>query len=231
MLLVDHVLAAARVWRHRETVELEASAAFARLARELAAVGAAPVVVAMAAEAAGDERDHAVRCRAIVDRLGPELSPVAPRAGVELGPRTLPPRRRALYAAVAMSCVTETISAALLVEMRACATDPVVAETVQHILRDEVRHSRLGWAHLAAEAAAGDVSWLAPHIAPMLRAAVSDDVAVTSAATGAPEFGVLPAAKVRAIVTTAVSEIIAPGLRAHGIEAQGLSFEVEPRHV
>jgi hypothetical protein len=210
--------AVARVWRFRERVELEAADQFERLATELERVGADRAVIELAHEAAADERVHAGLCRNLVDRFEPGLEPLAPALGLRLGPRHRSRRSAALYAAVAMSCVTETLSAALLLHMREAAVDEPVAATVHHILRDEIDHSRLGWAHLATEARRGDVSWLADHVPAMLRDALAADLEpMTAASDDLSAYGILPAARVHEIARQTVAEVIAPGLARHGI--------------
>ena len=223
MLLGDHLLSVARVWRHRERVEREAADQFARLAGDLRDAGAPPALIDMAEAAAVDEAEHAVLCRAVVDRLAPGLAPLAPALGVSLGPAGLSPRRRALYRAVALSCVTETFSTALLLEMRRLATDGQVHATVQRILRDEIDHSRLGWAYLAWVAAREDVSWLSAHLPGMLREAIGGDL--PPAAPAAPirhageDRGVLARERILEVAGRAYDQVIAPGLARYDIRA------------
>lgn len=217
-MLLGHDLLArvARIWQHRERIEHEAAVLFEHHAGELAAIGAPAAVTRLARQAAADERDHARRCRALVDRFNPGLPPLEPAPTVPLGPRRASRRDRALYTSVAMSCVTETLSAALLLHMRARASDPLVAETVHHILKDEIDHSRLGWAHLAAEAQRADVTWLAPHLPGMLRSAMTTDLEpMTSPDLSA--YGILAPDEVAGIVDRTVATVIAPGLARFGV--------------
>ena len=222
MLLGNCVLATvARVWRHRERVEWEAADQFARLAVELEHVDADPAVIELATRAAADERTHAAMCRALVDQYGPELAPQSPSLGGQLGPRHAARDRRTLYACVAMSCVTETLSAALLLQMRDRAKLGLVRDTVHHILKDEIDHSRLGWAHLAAEAQRTDVSWLGAHIGGMLRGAMASDLEPMGQAAESVEdlsaFGILSAAIVQEVYLQTVSDVIEPGFARFGI--------------
>ncbi|HUH03280.1 MAG TPA: hypothetical protein VML75_14885 [Kofleriaceae bacterium] len=217
MLLGNHLLTrVARIWQHRERIEREAAALFEHHAGELAELGAPAAVTGLAARAAIDERDHARRCRALVERFHPGLAPLEPAPTQALGPRHASRRDRALYASVAMSCVTETLSAALLLHMRARARDELVAETVHHILKDEIDHSRLGWAHLAAEARDLDVTWLAPHIPAMLRDAMATELAPMTG-PDLSAYGILAPGEVASIVDRTVATVIAPGLARFGI--------------
>ena len=219
MLLGNQLLTrVARIWQHRERIEREAAALFEHHAGELAELGAPAEVTRLAARAADDEREHARRCRALVERFHPGLPPLEPAPTQPLGPRHASRASRALYASVAMSCVTETLSAALLLHMRARARDELVAETVHHILKDEIDHSRLGWAHLAAAARRADVTWLAPHIAGMLRDAMATELEpMTSPDLSA--YGILTPAEVASIVDRTIATVIAPGLARFGIAA------------
>ncbi|MBA3394131.1 MAG: hypothetical protein H0T89_15900, partial [Deltaproteobacteria bacterium] len=142
-----------------------------------------------------------------------------PPHALALGSPGLARRDRTLYAAVAIGCVTESLSCALLLELRAAATHPVVAATVDEILRDEIEHARIGWALLAAEAGTRDVSWLAPKVSAMAAAAVAEDVTPMTGDDELAGFGVLPRARVRELVAETWSTVISPGLAHHGIHA------------
>lgn len=167
------MLSAAQVWRRRATTEREAARLFGDLAGDLNALGVGSTLVARARTAARDEMRHAVRCEALVARFDSGISKPEPPRRLRLGPADLTP---ALFASVALSCVTETLSTALLLEMRERAADELVRRTVHEILRDEVEHSRIGWTHLAIEARRGRSGWLAPYLPAMLTAAVRDDL-------------------------------------------------------
>lgn len=213
--------AVAGMWRYRERVEHEAAALFAELAAELDRAGF-PSLAARARTAAADERRHAVRCRAIVDACRPDLAPLTPRTLSVAPPGgDTDPARRALYASVAMGCVTETLSCALLVAMRDVAEFGPTRAAVDEIVKDEIEHSRIGWAHLAAAAARDDVTWLAPHVAAMRAAALAHDVAeLPSTSAGAADlsvYGILPRAWVTIIVDACWRDVIVPGFAHHGV--------------
>lgn len=214
LLLAPEASAAGRVWCARERIEREAAAHFDWIADRLDAY---PELATMARSAAADERDHAVRCRVLVERFAPGLAPLDVPAVGALGPTSLSAERRLLYATVAVACVTESLSCGLLLAMRERATDADVAATIQHILRDEVQHSRLGWAHLALEAERADVSWLAPHVQPMIAAALTHEVTPMCAEGGAPSLGVLAPADSHAVVAQVVEAVIRPGLAEFGV--------------
>jgi hypothetical protein len=123
---------------------------------------------------------------------------------------------------VALGCVTETLSAALLIELRKRSGVPEVHDAFDVILKDEVQHSRLGWAHLAWAAQRGDVSFLEPHVQPMIAAAL--DAERTPAApedeAALTRWGVLPARDVAAIAEATIASTILPGLARFGVDAR-----------
>jgi len=213
---------AGRVWAFRMRFEQEAALRFARLAAELDALGAVAKVVTLAREAAEDERRHAALCAALAARFGrrvanDDVPPPAPAA-----PSGLSPRERLLYEVVAMSCVTETLSAALLGAMLKRATDNDVATTLRSILRDEVRHARLGWAHLAGETRRGGGAFISETLPSMLAGTVDDEI-FGSGADAAEQYalgglGALPRRERVEIFRTSMTEIVFPGLEHFGID-------------
>ncbi len=230
-MLVDDLRvkqAVGAMWRYREQVEREAAALFDTLAADLAAAHL-PALAARARTAADDERRHVGFCRAIVDATDP-LPPLPPRH-LQIGPTEPDPGRRALYASVAMGCVTESLSCALLLAMREPADFAPACAAIDLIIKDEIEHSRIGWAHLATAAGTGDVSWLAPHVAAMRDAALTHDVADRFAAEDldtarvrslgtAPDlsaYGILPRARVTEVVDACWRDVIVPGLARYGL--------------
>lgn len=216
---------AADVWRVRERTEHEVAALFAWLAGELAAIGAPAVLLDLAARASADELVHARHCRRIVEALVSDAAPLPPAPFSPLGPAALGRQARALYTSVALGCVTETLSTALLLELRRRAEPAggeaaVVRDAFDVILRDEVQHGRLGWAHLAWAKGRGDVSFLAAHVPAMIAAARAGEAGAAHAAEDAAflvRWGVLPAADVDRIVNATIQQTILPGLAQLGV--------------
>lgn len=210
----------ARIWAYRHRVEYEAADQFERMAVGLAALGSDPKITRLAHKAAEDERRHAVLCRNVIAQTHTEVAFGIPQLGIRLGPHELDLRKKILYAAVSLSCVTETLSTALLIEMQKQAETRAVRETVHSILEDEILHSRIGWAHLAHQANHMDVSWLRSYIPLMIQDAVASDTPSVPI-PAEPDFsawGILPPEKAKAIMQKTVNEIILPGLRAFGID-------------
>lgn len=116
----------------------------------------------------------------------------------------------------------------LLVDTQSCvcrsvpaAADAAVRATLHKVLRDEVDHARLGWAHLAAVARTGTAGWLSPHIPAMLRAALGGQLAPVDAAAPDPDlsdYGLLPHAEVLNVVRAVAADVLFPGLERFGVD-------------
>lgn len=214
--------AAAITWSFRAGAECEAAARFDRLTDRLGRTGADPIVVSMAREAADDERRHAELCRKAAALFGGEVDLDFAVEPEELTPADAPLRRRTLHEVVAMSCITETLSAALLGEMLDRTQHPVVRDTVHSILRDEIRHSRLGWAHLAGGISKEDQAWLARALPDMLADTVTDELYLPPEADDVgvriSEVGGLPRPVRRATIEGAALAVVLPGLEQFGID-------------
>jgi len=211
---------AADIWRVRERTEHEAAALFARLASDMSEAGVPDTLVTLAKRSSDDERTHAGHCRRIVDELSVGHDPLEPDLDIVLGNERTP-LRRALYTSVALGCITETLSTALLIEMRPHARLGVLRDGLDAILADEVRHSRLGWAHLAFEAERGEVSWLDASVPAMVRDALAADVP-PDAGPGVRDLralGILARADVKRIFELTFETTIVPGLARFGVRS------------
>jgi hypothetical protein len=171
--------------------------------------------------AADDERRHADLCARLARQYGED--PGGDAADVRIAPPGFGPREAALYETVAACCVTETASVATVASLLAADALPEVRDALHEIARDEVAHGRMGWAHLAREAAAHDVSFLGRFVEPMLAAAAGEGLfAAGDAALESPELllhGVLPLSQKREIFVQTLGEVVFPGLEQFGIDA------------
>jgi hypothetical protein len=215
--------AAARVWRYRCRMELEAADRFRDLAARLTAHGASDAIVEMARRASSDEFRHAERCLDLVRHFGgrverprtPQARPVAPRAFDE--------EERLLYEVVALSCVTETLSTALLGVLVERARDSVARDVLHSILRDEVSHSRLGWAFLAEEHGRGARDCVSESLGRMLSSTLPDELFAATLEESAMDralagFGSLERVERQRIVREALNAVVFPGLERFGID-------------
>ena len=231
--------ALAKVWAYRAGSERQAVARFTRLHGELGAVGAAPEVLALAEAAIEDERRHVVICERLAHGYGDTSTSTSTSTSEAppIDPSALGPRDRLLYEIVAFCCVTESLNAALMAVCRSAAQVDDVRAALREILADEVGHARLGWAHLAAERAAGRGDFLAAMLPRMLAATVADEL-FTPLPGGVDEaalrrHGELPEPARLAIFTSTMTDVVLPGLAGLGVDprpAQAwLRAQLEPQ--
>lgn len=203
--------------------ERDASRRFARLADELDSAGVDRQVVALSARAADDERRHALLCRELIVHYGGAEPNDIPAVQRQAAPSGLAPADALLYEVVALCCVTETLSTALLGAMVERAEDDVTRKAMRSILRDEVSHAQLGWACVAGQPrrAARVVSRGLP---AMLSATVPQEMF-----SDAPEhdlseqlsgMGALCRADRRAIFAETMGEVVFPGLERFGVDCR-----------
>jgi hypothetical protein len=215
---------AARVWSARRVVELDAAMRFEQLATELAAQGASSNVTGLAREAAAEELRHAELCGMLSRHFGGLPASVESLPLRRLAPPELGPRDALAYEVVAVCCVTETLSTALLGGLVERATDPLARRSLQSILRDEVRHSRLGWAYLAETAPPTAMASVSRHLPALLAATLADELfdesTVAFGEAALAGLGQLERAERRRIVHETLERVVFPGLELFGADAE-----------
>jgi len=102
------------------------------------------------------------------------------------------------------------------------AKDPEIHSTLHELLKDEVRHARLGWAHLAAERAAGRGAFLGDVLPLLLEASIEPGfLEGTMVAPWAPalyDYGELPSPELVQIFSDTLNLVVFKGLDAVGID-------------
>jgi hypothetical protein len=192
------------------------------MADELATVGAEPLIVAGARKAAEDEARHRDLCAELADKWGaPEAKQhVAPR--MRVGRSDMDPRDRLLWEVVAVCCISESMNAALLTRSFEVAKDEEIRRTLHALLKDEVQHGRLGWAHLSAERTAGRGEFLSDVLPLMLEASIEPGFLDTTRARAWTDalydFGELPHAELVGIYREMLEKVIFPGFETFGID-------------
>jgi bacterioferritin (cytochrome b1) len=227
----EHTLrrAAGSVWRARHRFELEAANRFARLSDDLNRLGAHQAVVALTREAVVDETRHASQCSELVSHFG-QAAPTSSSMSTDRAcPSGLTEREAVLYELVSMACVTETLSCALLGALVERAKDAKVRQVMHEILRDEIRHSRLGWAHLESESLALPCQLLADYLPAMLAGTVNEELFIEREALPIEEplsgLGSLTRHHRVEIFADAMRKVVFPGLQRYGVDtAQGASW-------
>ncbi|MFL5312330.1 MAG: ferritin-like domain-containing protein [Myxococcales bacterium] len=210
---------AGAAWAFRARVEREAASRFTRLAAAIPAFDPGSPVTGLLRRAAADEDRHAALCAELAATYG------APAGGspldASIAPRSFGARDAVLYELVAACCITETESVATLATLLAAAAERRVRRVVHEIAKDEVMHGRMGWAHLAREAAVRDVSFLSSSIPAMLEGSVEDGLfsATEAGADDLLRHGVLPRARKREIFVRTLEEVVLPGLEKLGVSA------------
>jgi hypothetical protein len=191
------------------------------MAVELAEVGANPVVVQGARDAASDEARHRDLCAVIAARFGETdaKNHVPPRG--RIGRSDMAQRDRLLWEVVAVCCVSETMNTSLLTRCQEVAKDSEIHTTLHELLQDEVRHAQLGWAHLASERAAGRGEFLRDVLPLIVEASV--EPGFLEGEIHAPwtealyDYGELPMSELLQIYRETMDEVVFKGLDAMGI--------------
>ncbi|MEO8905765.1 MAG: ferritin-like domain-containing protein [Polyangiaceae bacterium] len=214
---------ASRSWGNRLRSELEASERFRALALRLRTQASSPLVADMAEDSACDELRHAQLCRELIAHLGGESACELAASPSRLAPPGIEGREGVLYEVVALSCVTETLSTALLAELVARTRDQVCRGAMHEILRDEVKHSRLGWALLAEEHARGVRDCVGRHLPQMLQDTLGRDffesqTPLEPCATELAGLGFLERPERQRVVQETLEHVIFPGFERFGVD-------------
>jgi Rubrerythrin len=212
---------AGAAWALRERVEHEAARRFTRLAAAIAGFDPASPVIAMLLRAAADEERHAGLCAELRVAYGHAAEPTQEERSIV--PPVLSARQGVLYEMVAACCITETESVATLATLLSGQAEPHIHVILHALARDEVVHSRMGWAHLSREAASRlDLAFLSRWIPAMLAGTVEEGLFVEAPPEAdvaeLPRHGLLPRARRREVFTRTLLEVVLPGLARFGID-------------
>jgi hypothetical protein len=213
--------ALANSWGIRYRIETEASLRFGVLARRLQAFGAPSVLVELADRASRDETRHAAHCeRFFREFSGAPLKPVD--RVVEYAPRTWPEPERLTYEVVGQCCIAETQSTATLVTLLEAAETAELKSVLHELAKDEVHHSRLGWAYLAWARPKVDFAFLARFLPGMIEGSAGPEMfGPLSTTADQPELlrqGVVPQSLRRKVYFETLESVIFPGFETLGIE-------------
>ena len=212
---------AGEAWAFRARVERDAERRFARLSAAISAFDPDSPVPGLLRRAAEDEHRHAGLCAELSLSYGQPIDGLTDDPMI--APRSLGPRQAVLYEVVAACCITETESVSTLATLLAAEVEPPVERVLREIARDEVVHGRIGWAHLAREAALHDVSFLSAWIPSMLSGTVDDGLFSGADAESETDellrHGVLPHSRKRETFVRTLEEVVFPGLEKFDIDA------------
>ena len=209
------------IWAARAEHELGAGAVFEAIGVALGERRTAPEVRTLVARAVQDERRHSELCRRLAARyLSVEVpSPSSPAVTLPVF-GDAPTELNATLNVVLNSCISETVAVEFLRVCRAEARGPAVRDALRSLLADEMRHARLGWAHLQSSEVSSserrEVGRALPILARMARAAWTTPTLLdTPAATG---HGWLDVARLGSLFDEVMSDVVVPGLAHVGVE-------------
>jgi hypothetical protein len=208
----------AATFAERVAGEREARARFGRLGVELEAIGAERSVIDMALRSAKDEDRHARQFAAWAADLGRVTDPDAPFVAPRVGSATQSERERVLLEVVALSCLAETVATAVLGAALDAVEVPMVKDGLHSILRDEVQHSKLGWAHLAIERKRGHGGDLGARLPALLEAGIPSERVEDGVWPLAPELGLLPKAQLFQLLSEVLRLVVLPGFELHDVD-------------
>lgn len=223
-------------WRRRMAHEHQSSAVFSRLHPQLIEAEATIAIKVAVLESAIEELEHAVLAGQVAVLLGGEAS-----LDVDLATEPLPehegctPRERALRNAIFASCMSETVSVALLTAEREDTIEPAIRGVADRLLRDEIGHAKLGWLYLAETWPHLDDPekrrtelYIPPALAHLERRMLeqmplASPEAIRDETWNAElrALGVLPSHEARELFFETKRDVIVPQLRAHGLNISG----------
>jgi rubrerythrin len=216
---LQEVLAGA--WAARYRIETEASLRFGSLALRLEAAGAPRALVELAERASKDETRHAAHCERLFRGLGGKHLTAVEHV-VEYAPPSLPEPERLTYELVSQCCVAETQSTATLVTLLEAAETAELKAVLHELARDEVHHSRLGWAYLAWARPRVDFRFLGPLLPGMIAGSAGPEMfTAPPEETDRPELlrqGVVPQSLRRKVYVETLESVVFPGFETLGVD-------------
>lgn len=180
------------------------------------------MVIQGVADAASDEARHRDLCARLAAKFGDTVSieHVAPK--IRIGRPDMELRDRLLWEMVSVCCIAETMNTSLMTRCLEVTKDEEIRTTLRELLKDEVKHARLGWAHLAAERSFGRGAFLADVLPLMLEASVEpgflDGTRQSPWTEECYDYGELPWAELVQIFHETLDLVVFKGLDTMGID-------------
>lgn len=212
-----------REWQRRADVELTAASLTERLVQGLLLDGAVPEVLELATNAVAEEARHARICHGVAERYLACALP-APRARSlhEASFGNAPPAVNRLLLFVLHSCVNETLATVCLREGLKLAESPTVKAATQQLLRDDLKHARMGWAHLASSAVDDTArAHVGAALPVLLRLGHAGWLEEPRSGIDVPAHGVLGNPSFPPLMHAAFRDVILPGFEHVGIDTRG----------
>lgn len=216
---------ARQVWTNGAFTEFASGAAFATLAALLCEAGAPIDLVAMAADFAVDEMDHAELAGRLLAAFGGSTPYEMDFAKVTpLATDGATPALRAVEIALKTSAIGEALSVPVLSRSMAAADHPLVKAVLSRIARDEAHHPKLGalvleWAEPTVKANETHLRDVALETieayAPLWQTPACDRCQL------APMYGGIPKEEHRDLLRGSVTRRIVTPLRRLGLDLRG----------
>jgi hypothetical protein len=217
-------MAAIGTWRGRMVNEYESAQVFDALAPQLEPFGAQWAAECRAF--AGEERRHGVLCGAVVESFGGEAVAEVPAYPAYPVHADVDAREGALRNVLSICCLSETVAVALIGAERLEMPDGPLRELLTRIYADEVGHCNFGWRLLAEVMPTVDAStkqrlgrYLEVAFGHLERHELAHLPADAAPPAHGVAFGLCSGSDARVLFYEAVTEVIVPGLEAHGLAA------------
>jgi hypothetical protein len=214
----------AHSWWMQSATELRVATSFAIVHEALVGLGAEPALVDLAFRAIDDEHRHTALCKEMARTLLGQDTPEPPDmdAARPTHPEARDERERRALHVVGQCALNETFASAYLTTAFKGTESPLARAALNELLRDEIDHSRLGWAYLQTMPAAlrpAISSWLVPLTIANLRewrtSAASHDQRLEA-------HGIPRAEAVREALDEVVREVLVPGFAYVGLDVRAL---------
>lgn len=220
-----HLKNFASVWAQRAQSELGAENRFRQLTEKLADLGAQDTVVTLARRAQGDERRHAIMCAQVARKYGHstgfERFSTSSTDLQKSWEQRKSPEERLLCEVTLMCCITETVNASLLNSIYGSSHTNTTRNVIYQILKDEVKHSQIGWAHLSFEESKRDCRFLENYLDEMLEFSVKDELFLPPPGdpkdTDSFDYGVMPVALRLDQFKETMIQVVFPGFEKFGL--------------
>jgi len=223
----DDRLRAIATWKGRMVNEHVSARVFAALIPQLMNAGLDPAWQERVAVMIQDELRHARLCATMVHALGGEaVAELPPLPAVPEHP-DVSPFEGVLRNILSICCLSETVAVALIRAEHDTVTPDSMQSTLSSILGDEVQHARFGWECFRS---------LAPDIDDDMKSRLTDYLVVAfkhvrehelhylplgkTPSVQAESVGVCDGVEARQLFFETITDVIIPGLEAHGLGAQ-----------
>jgi hypothetical protein len=211
-------------WARRVEAEYRSAAHTQELTLWLIQLGVPRELIEDGLRIVQDELDHAELSAKVYALAGGTQLPTLVRAQLRLPTGGGSLERDVLRVGLEAFCLGETVAVPLFAAMRQKATVPAVCETLERVLRDEVRHRQFGWDLLEylldtiPEAKAGAAELVGPLLENLKRRYGAGSEGAQPPSDAELAWGLLPVDKYASIVTVTIEREYVPRFAALGIQ-------------